>query len=192
MKINLNDYSLNKKINNSKNEINNAQKIPISFKINKKENKEKKVIKQTQKDKNNLNKIKKKYDKLSFSVTTNTNNQNVNIHQNLFNSNKINPYFQNLIVNSKNSIENAKNSVLMPNNNPSQSSFNNIQQNQNNIKFDYNYDNLRKNSFQNFDLENDGLRNLLNKSNDNFFQSINSFNSLNNDLELFNNDMITN
>ena len=190
MKINLNDYSLNKKINNSKNEINNAQKIPISFKINKKENKEKKVIKQTQKDKNNLNKIKKKYDKLSFSVTTNTNNQNVNIHQNLFNSNKINPYFQNLIVNSKNTIENAKNSVLMPNNNPSQSSFNNIQQNQNNIKFDYNYDNLRKNSFQNFDLENDGLRNLLNKSNDNFFQSINSFNSLNNDLELFNNDMV--
>ena len=59
MKINLNDYSLNKKINNSKNEINNAQKIPISFKINKKENKEKKVIKQTLKDKNNLNKIKK-------------------------------------------------------------------------------------------------------------------------------------
>ena len=190
--INLIELNLNKKINNSKNESNNTQKIPVSFKINKKENREKKKIKLNEKIESNLNNSKINFDKLSFSLTSNNNKNNENSYQNLINTNKNNPYFQNLINCSKNLKENPKNLVLLPSKNPSQSSLNNIQQNKNIHIYDYNFDNLKKNSYQNLDYEEDNLRNLLNKSNQNFFQSDLSFNSINNDLDFFNNDIHNN
>ena len=55
----------------------------------------------------------------------------------------------------------------MPSKNSSQVSLNNIQQNKNNINFENN-EILKKNSDKNFDFEDDNLRNLLNKSNQNF------------------------
>ncbi len=190
--INLIQLNLNKKINNSKNESNNTQKIPVSFKINKKENRDKKNIKSNTKLENNLNNPNINLDKLSFSLTSNNNKTIENTYQNLINTNKINPYFQNFINNSKNLKENAKNSVLMSSKNPSQYSLNNIQQNKNNNICDINCDNLQKNSFQNLEYEDDNLRNLLNKSNQNFFHSGLSFNSINNDLDFFNNDISNN
>ena len=190
--INLIQLNSNKKINNSKNESNNSQKIPVSFTINKKENREKKNLKSNKKLNNNLNNPKINFDKLSFSLTSNNNKTNENSDQNFIDTNKINPYFQNFINNSKNSKKNPKNSDLMLSKNPSQSSLNNIQQNKNINICDYNCDNLKQNSFQNLDYEDDNLRNLLNKSNHNFFQSGLSFNSINNDLDFFNNDIPNN
>ena len=77
----------------------------------------------------------------------------------------------------------------MPSKNSSQVSLNNIQQNKNNINLDYNYKILKKNCNQNLDFEDDNLKNLLNKSNQNFFQSGFSLNSLNNEYDFFNNDV---
>ena len=47
----------------------------------------------------------------------------------------------------------------------------------------------KKNPNQNFDFEDDNLRNLLNKSNQNFFQSGYSLNSINNEYDFFNHDV---
>ena len=191
IQINSNEMMKNKKfnkINNSINEIKNEQKILISS--NEQEKEDNKITKSKQNKKNNNNLYHNSFDKSSFSIISNKNNNNDNnVIQNLNNKNNNNPYFKNFDINSKILKEDIKNSLFMPSKNSSQVSLNNIQQNKNNINLDYNYKILKKNCNQNLDFEDDNLKNLLNKSNQNFFQSGFSLNSLNNEYDIFNNDV---
>ena len=194
IKINSNENNENKKINklnNSIKEIKNGQEILISSKNKKKDNNKISKLRQNNKNNNYLFPTINSFDKLSFSIISNEKNSRNNDNffiQNLNNINKSNPYFKILNINSKNSKEYVKNTILMPSKNSSQVSLNNIQQNKNNINFENN-EILKKNSNQNFDFEDDNLRNLLNKSNQNFFQSGYSLNSINNEYDFFNHDV---
>ena len=181
---NLNIKNINFKVKN----VSNERSISSSSNNNKINKNLGKKIKKSTKERlqNNFNIVqdnnKLKEEMLNFNV-------NNFKSQNLSNGiNMVNPYFQGF--NYYSSPYDKKNdfsyNYLMPQNNQSQQSLTNIQV-KNPSLLDVNLNNLNRKSLQNLETEEDNLRNLLNRSNNNFFQSGFSLNNVyDNNLDPFN------
>ncbi len=135
---------------------------------------------------NNVSKKINRGEMLNLNInnlkTQNFNNNNTSI-------NMINPYFQgfNFYSNSYDKKNDFSYNYLIPQNNKSQHSLNGNIQIKNPSLIDLNMSNIQRKSLQTLENDEDNLKNLLNRSNHNFFQSGLSLNNVyDNNFDPFN------